>query len=266
MFIIVSYISNTGFNKIMPRSITNYFVTTVLLIYSTGIYAAAVYTSSDIRISLLELYTSEGCSSCPPADRWLSKLKKDNRLWKELIPVAFHVDYWNHIGWNDRFSSRKYSDRQRNYARSKNFKTVYTPGFLLNGEEWRSFFGLRIIPTSNEKVGTLTLNLDSEMINAEYVPIKSKNVPLELNIALLGFDLHTDVKAGENRGKQLKHDFVVLGYKTVLMQPNGNSYIISSKLPEISITAPRSGIVAWVSEENDQSPIQVVGGWINKQE
>ena len=250
----------------MPKSIIFYCAVVTFFVYSAGINAAMVFSSSEKRISLLEFYTSEGCSSCPPADRWFSKLKKDNRLWKELIPVAFHVDYWNYIGWDDRFSSRKYSERQRNYARSKNLKTVYTPGFLLNGNEWRSFFGLRIIPTSNEKVGTLTLNLDSDMIDAEYVPLNSNNVTYELNIALLGFDLHTDVKAGENKGKQLNHDFVVLGYKTVLMKMNEGGYVVTSKLPETSITAPRSGIVAWVSEVNDQTPIQVVGGWVDKQE
>lgn len=250
----------------MPRILTYYCVIASFFFYSAVINAAMIYSSSEKRISLLEFYTSEGCSSCPPADRWFSKLKNDNRLWKELIPVAFHVDYWNYIGWDDRFSSPKYSERQRNYARSKNLKTVYTPGFLLNGEEWRSYFGLRIIPASNEKVGILTLNLDSDIADVEYIPLNSDKETLELNIALLGFDLHTDVKTGENSGKQLKHDFVVLGYKTVLMKMNDNSYVVSTKLPDISIKAPRSGIVAWVSEINDQTPIQVVGGWIDKQQ
>ncbi len=97
--------------------------------------AEIVIRSPETQVSLLELYTSEGCSSCPPADRWISKLKKDDRLWSSMIPVAFHVDYWDYIGWKDRFASPEYSLRQRNYARSKNLKTVYTPGFLLNGEE-----------------------------------------------------------------------------------------------------------------------------------
>ena len=250
----------------MPKIIIFYFVAVTISFYSVVANTATVYSSSEKRISLLELYTSEGCSSCPPADRWFSKLKQDHRLWKELIPVAFHVDYWNYIGWDDRFSSKKYSERQRNYARSKNLKTVYTPGFLLNGEEWRSFFGLRIIPTSNEKVGTLTISLDSDKVDVEFKPLKSNANTLDLNIALLGFDLQTDVKAGENRGKQLKHDFVVLGYKTVSMKMTENGFVVSSNLPEISITAPRSGIVAWVSQVNDQTPIQVVGGWINKQD
>jgi len=65
---------------------------------------AVTFTSPSQQTTLLELYTSEGCSSCPPADQWLSTLKNNPRLWKEIIPVAFHVDYWNDLGWKDEFS------------------------------------------------------------------------------------------------------------------------------------------------------------------
>jgi hypothetical protein len=237
----------------------------LLTAFSTVVNAATIYSSTDKRISLLELYTSEGCSSCPPADRWLSKLKKDKRLWKEFIPVAFHVDYWNYIGWDDRFSSAKYSQRQRNYARTKNLKTVYTPGFLFNGEEWRSFFGLRkLSPDTSGSVGTLIIKIDKQRLDATYVPLNLKNTKLKLNIALLGFDLVTEVRAGENRGKQLKHDFVVLGYSNIVMSSTKQGYTISSDLPDASTTAPRLGIVAWVSEGEEQTPIQVVGGWLEE--
>ena len=64
------------------------------------------------QVGLLELYTSEGCSSCPPADRWLSKLKGEPKLWRNIIPLAFHVDYWDYIGWEDRFASPAYTARQ----------------------------------------------------------------------------------------------------------------------------------------------------------
>jgi hypothetical protein len=84
------------------------------------------FESSAARVSLLELYTSEGCSSCPPADRFVNGLKSDRRLWREVVPVAFHVDYWDYIGWQDRFASPQYSERQRSYARSGYVKGVYT--------------------------------------------------------------------------------------------------------------------------------------------
>ena len=93
------------------------------------------FESGEHKVSLLELYTSEGCSSCPPADRWLSDLKNHHQLWKNVVPVAFHVDYWDYIGWQDRFADGRYSQRQRDFAREQSLTTVYTPGFILNGKE-----------------------------------------------------------------------------------------------------------------------------------
>lgn len=225
---------------------------------------AEVFQSNGKHVSVLELYTSEGCSSCPPADRWLSSLKNDDRLWHELVPVAFHVDYWNYIGWTDRFSSENYSDRQRNYARSKGLSTVYTPGFLLNGKEWRSFFGLRYLSLDTDQdSGNLEVKVDKQNVQATYTSQASVTNPV-LNVAVLGFDLKTQVKAGENRGKQLNHDFTVLGYKTVPMTPSDNGFISNSKLPEISTDAPRLGIAVWVNEQGDQAPIQATGGYLNE--
>src|SRR5713226_2490390 len=73
--------------------------------------ADRVFESGPQKIHLLELFTSEGCSSCPPAEAWLSKLKSDPRLWKDFVPLAFHVDYWDRLGWRDRFSSRAWTER-----------------------------------------------------------------------------------------------------------------------------------------------------------
>ena len=103
---------------------------TLLISFSSLLYAEVMISSPETRVNVLELYTSEGCSSCPPADKYISELKSHPGLWTSLIPVAFHVDYWNYIGWEDRFSSPEYSARQRRYARSKNLKTVYTPGCI----------------------------------------------------------------------------------------------------------------------------------------
>ena len=94
--------------------------------------------SGNSRVALVELFTSEGCSSCPPADRWMSQLKDDKRLWKQVVPVAFHVDYWDYIGWPDRFATPEYSERQKNHRRLGNVYSVYTPGFLVNGREWQA--------------------------------------------------------------------------------------------------------------------------------
>lgn len=82
---------------------------------------------------VIELFTSQGCSSCPPADRLLSRLKRDSRLAGAVIPLAFHVDYWNHQGWSDPFSSSLWSQRQEGYAHAFRSNRVYTPQLVVNG-------------------------------------------------------------------------------------------------------------------------------------
>ena len=82
---------------------------------------------------VVELFTSQGCSSCPPADRLLSRLKRDPRMAGTVIPLAFHVDYWNHLGWSDPFSSSLWSQRQSNYAHAFRSNRVYTPQLVVNG-------------------------------------------------------------------------------------------------------------------------------------
>lgn len=238
-------------------------MTLTFMVMPLTLFAADIFESGPQRVSVLELYTSEGCSSCPPADRWLSELKQDKRLWKRLIPVAFHVDYWNYIGWPDQFSSVAFSDRQRRYASSKGLSTVYTPGFLLNGAEWRSFFGLRHLSLDDDAdAGDLTVKVDQQNVQATYEPAgKSVEKPV-LNIAVLGFDLVTKVESGENRGKQLRHDFTVLGYSTVPMSEESGVYSATMQLPDISTQAPRTGIATWINEQGDQTPVQAAGGWL----
>jgi len=242
------------------------FLPMFLCVVFTGFsFAADVFQSGTQRVHVLELYTSEGCSSCPPADHWLSGLKEDDRLWRELIPIAFHVDYWNDIGWRDRFSSHVFSERQRRYARDKGLATVYTPGFLLDGREWRSFFGLRKVTLDADAgAGNLMVRLDQQTVQASYQPEGREPARLVLNIAVLGFDLVTRVEAGENRGKQLKHDFTVLSYKTAPMSAAEDGYTGTMQLPPVTINAPQSGIAVWINNEDDLTPLQATGGWIKQ--
>src|SRR5437899_10682781 len=76
------------------------------------------FQSSEKQTALLELFTSEGCSSCPPAEAWLSRLQDSTGLWRDVVPVAFHVDYWDYLGWRDRWAAKDFSERQRAYAAS----------------------------------------------------------------------------------------------------------------------------------------------------
>ncbi len=145
----------------------------LLFFYIQTIHAKPlVFTSSEKQTTILELYTSEGCSSCPPADKWLSQLKNEQGLWHDFIPMAFHVDYWDYIGWKDRFASPQYTNRQKQYSQQQSLKTIYTPGFIYNGKEWRNWFGKRHLDLSQQTdmPGMLTISIEQQTLHYSYVP------------------------------------------------------------------------------------------------
>jgi len=245
-----------------------FFIYTIIVLFLSisALVSAQTYTSTDNRINLVELYTSEGCSSCPPADKWLSKLKRDSRLWSEFIPLAFHVDYWDYIGWKDPFANPQFSKRQRQHAQQKNISSVYTPGMLISGKElisWRRQSKLILPP--NIATGKLTVDLNDSVLSASYQPVTKPQADLILNIAILGFDLETHIKAGENAGRTLTHDFVVVGFRQITMQQSESGlYTISSEsLPKPSTYSSKTAIATWINNSNNLTPIQATGGWVN---
>jgi len=166
-------------------------------------------TSADCKITatqapLLELYTSEGCSSCPPADAWLSEHMSSAPSASSPIMLAFHVDYWDSLGWPDRFASADNSKRQRGVA-SQTSAGVYTPGFFLNGAEWRGFFSAKALPVAKFKPSLL--NVSATLV--ERTLEVSAVAPANIFIAISENSLASEVKAGENRNRVLKHDSVV---------------------------------------------------------
>jgi hypothetical protein len=222
------------------------------------------FDSGDRQVRLLELYTSEGCSSCPPADRWLGGLVDDQRLWRELVPVAFHVDYWDYIGWPDRFAAPSFGARQRAHAGNGYVRTVYTPGFVLDGREWRGWFRRQPLPDAlRERVGTLSVTLDGDGVTARFAPAASHGA-LELHLAVLGFGLSSEVRAGENHGRTLAHDFVVLGHRRIAMHHAQEVYTSVTRLPAAGVEAPRLALAAWVSPAGDTAPLQATGGWLGE--
>lgn len=238
-------------------------IITLLLFPNTATLSAAPVTfeSSTYQAGLVELYTSEGCSSCPPADRWVNSLKSQKGLWREFVPLAFHVDYWDHIGWKDRFAKSEYSQRQRLHARQGNLRTVYTPALLFNGQEWGDWrSGQLPSVSSRNNVGILKLDIENRLASARFRPIDKANSVYELNLALLGFDLITDAKSGENSGRRLDHEFVVLGSKTTPFVVDNGKYFARLELPETQTNAPSYGIAAWITVEGQLQPIQAIGG------
>jgi hypothetical protein len=227
-----------------------------------------VFKSTNSATSLIELYSSEGCSSCPPAETWMNNLKTAPGLWKDIFPVSFHVDYWDNLGWPDRFASVAYTDRQRDYASRLGQGSIYTPEFIVNGREWQgnSLAGQTIPAMGAQKSGllTLTVNVKEKQISAEFAPAGAAPTQvLTLNVALLGFNIVTDVKRGENAGQKLKHDFVVLGFNSSPLKADANGGYQDAAIALGSSTDDVPGaIVAWVSKE-DGSILQVTGGWLS---
>jgi hypothetical protein len=221
------------------------------------------FESGDTQNTLVELFTSEGCSSCPPAEKWLSGLKSNQELWKKIVPVAFHVDYWDRLGWRDRFARPEFTSRQQHYAGTWGGDSVYTPGFVVNGKEWRGWFGGDVAPTSSAKVGVFRVSLGTDgKLSARYVSETRHSRGLALNVALLGNDLESNVKRGENSGRKLRHDFVVLDLFKVDMANESNGWTGSIVLPMQSRNDKPSALAAWITE--DGTPIQATGGWLQR--
>lgn len=208
------------------------------------------------QVSLLELYTSQGCSSCPPAERWLNEWIDDDRLWREVVPVALHVDYWDYLGWRDAFASAASSARQRAHARAGRSSTVYTPGFFLNGREWRGWTLRLPLRAATAEPGSLDASIDSGRITAVF-PHAGR--PLDLHVVILGFDIETAVAAGENRNRTLRQEFVALAH-TVHPARDGHWDV---PLPAADHAgAKRLGIALWVSPAGETLPLQATGGWL----
>lgn len=217
-------------------------------------------TSPANRVALLELYTSEGCSSCPPADRWVSSLKDQPGLWRSFIPVSFHVDYWDYIGWPDRFASPDYSERQHRHAAQQSMRTVYTPGFFLNGAEWRWRGRELVSDIEDMPAGVLRVDKADQGVEVRFDSDLVRD-DLRISVALLGFGIRTRVKAGENAGRTLEHDFVVLSVEEAHLERDGGGYRAALPPPASDVAAERYALAAWVSSEGDPAPIQAAGGW-----
>lgn len=237
----------------------------MIVALSQNVHALELKSGTE-KTQLIELYTSQGCSSCPPADKWFNTLQQSEYLWDKFIPVAFHVDYWDYIGWADPYATNANSTRQREHKREGNLSQVYTPGFLIDGEEWRGYFNkqdLSLKPSSH--VGILNVKQSFDKVEVKFSPTlveAYKDKTLDFYVARLGFDLETDIKRGENKGKTLKHNFVVLGINKVKVDSKEGNYDFKASIPAPIENAPKQALVVWVSESNKKKSIQSVGGWL----
>lgn len=175
-------------------------------------HAQCSATTSGARAHLVELYTSEGCSSCPPADRWLGALPAD----ASLVALAFHVDYWDSPDWKDRFADPRFTQRQRALAAQSGSVTVYTPEVALDGREWRDWSSGRTPAAIATRTPSLVVHVDSAQplqVRADVMPAAGDDAgAYRVYFAISEDKLSSRVRGGENRGAELHSEHVVRAF------------------------------------------------------
>ena len=209
--------------------------------------------------ALVELYTSEGCNSCPPADRWLSTLKPG-----KLVPLSLHVDYWDYIGWKDPYAKREFSQRQRKLSTLQRMALVYTPQVLLQGRDYRQWgtpaFD-REVERINARPAAASIRLGIRELKKDGMTVEAEAQVLDpahakdavLFIAAYENRLSTTVTAGENRGETLRHDYVVLEWV------EAPGLAVRRELPLLPKAIPaNSGVAAFVQNRRSGEVLQAL--------
>lgn len=210
---------------------------------------------------VVELYTSEGCSSCPPADRWLSSLKDSNGGADALLALAFHVTYWDRLGWADRFASPAYTERQNLVVSAQGGRVVYTPQVIVNGADWRSW--PRLPKPATSPPVDLQLSRDGSTLTAQITQRKGAvAAPQQLSgyWVVLEDGHRTEVRAGENAGESLRHDHVVRAYQPVGVWPADREQRWQWQAPTVASgdAASARRIAFVVVDSKTQKPLQAL--------
>jgi len=230
------------------RAWQSFFMIAFLMVFSTVVSADQ---AENKPFAVIELFSSEGCSSCPSADLLVSKLTawaRQNKL--AVYPLIFHVDYWNNLGWRDVFSNSAFTQRQNNYARIFKDQGVYTPQMVVNGSD--SFVGSDQEQLQKDLDRELSMPADVIL----HVSLKKQNGQITVtysadgfstgdvvNIALVERGLTTEVTAGENAGRMLHHDNVVREFQTLPL----TAIVSQVEIPLNRISDPaQSSVIVYV--------------------
>lgn len=229
--------------------------------------ASCTAASTPNRTALVELYTSEGCSSCPPADRWLTRQTRDSR---QIVALAFHVDYWDRLGWKDRFAQPAFSARQRGLAAQQGSRTVYTPQILINGQtllqwQWPDALQQRVTSiTSQPAPADLQIELLPESGQWQVRTIGRIHAPVAQSkagvfVAVYQDQLSSQVTAGENAGERLRHDRVVRALLGPLaIGPDGHFFhTVPVSLPD-EFVPQDAGIVVFLQQIQNGEVLQAL--------
>ena len=242
------------------------FLLAVFAVLFAGVVQADKCTarSGEKTAALVELYTSEGCNSCPPADRWLSSLGARYRP-EVVVPLALHVDYWDYIGWKDPYAKREFSQRQRRLSQLQRAAFVYTPQVLLQGADFREWAD----PAFDQRLASIHAKPARARLELEIVRATSDALEVRVNAAVLepaqaadsglyvaAYEnrLESRVSAGENSGRLLRHDHVALEW----LGPYGagERRVRLPLLPKAKIGD--SGVVAFVQNQRTAEVLQTL--------
>jgi hypothetical protein len=237
----------------------------ILLLMGTPVWGQCVAESGRGTAALVELYTSEGCSSCPPADRWLSTLS--SRPAGSVVPLALHVDYWDYIGWKDPYAKREFSLRQRKFTQLQRMAFVYTPQVMLQGRDFRDWGGRAF----DEALARINAQPAKAHLKLAVLGAGPGGLEVEASAELAGATDHaalylaayrskleSRVNAGENRGRLLTHDYVVLEWRGPLAFA-GKRLSERRTLPFLpGADAGNSGVAAFVQDRRTGEVLQAL--------
>jgi len=231
--------------------------------------ALCTLDSPQQRAALVELYTSEGCNSCPPADLWLSRLRTDS-AGRRIVALAFHVDYWNQLGWVDRFSQPAFSERQRQIATRGRSRVIYTPQVVLDGKDSRNWSNsgsfARSVAELNRKSAGARITATASLSGADLqlrgaIELESAAPSAAVWVAVFQNGLITTVAAGENAGRTLQHNFVVRTLVGPLPVQRDASLLLDRTLRVASDwDAAQLGVAVFVQDRRTGEVLQAVSG------
>ncbi len=252
----------------MPRTIA---AAALALLTADGAHAQAggcAATSGPATAALVELYTSEGCSSCPPADRWLSALRASGLGPDRLVPLALHVDYWDYIGWKDPFAKALFSARQRELAAIARSRVVYTPQVVLAGKDYRGWSSQKSFAQAVTAVNGAASRARVELAlgpagagatalrAAAAVPAPADRESAALYVALYENGVSNRVSAGENRGATLTHDYVVRDWWGPVGLDSAGNVALERSLSTQRVA--RGGVAAFVQSRRSGEVLQAL--------
>jgi len=216
--------------------------------------------------AVVELFTSEGCSSCPPADAAMAKLLDEYK--ENVFALGFHVDYWNRLGWQDVYSNGAFTARQLQYSNVLHLKTIYTPQAIVNGRveftgsdnsKLHTAVDAGLAAGNGESIQLSATGGDNNVINVSYqLQASAGNT---LNVALIQLHARSDVKSGENSGRQLQHVNVVRAFNSIPVKETTGQLTLT--LPQ-GLDAGGCRVIAYLQDAKTFKVLGAVAAGISK--